>query len=67
MTSHATPSVLGLFVAIVALVATDGLAAESRFENATAGISLVPPAGWHVMSMQSVMDNRAKYGFQTIN
>ena len=60
MTSQATSSVLGVVVAIVAFVATDGLAAQSRFENATAGISLAPPAGWHVMSMQSVMDNRAK-------
>ena len=59
MTSKAQPYVLGFFIAIAGLIATDS-AAQSRFENATAGISLMPPAGWHVMSMQSVMENRAK-------
>ena len=33
--------------------------APQRVENATAGISLVPPAGWHVVSMQDVMRNRS--------
>src|SRR5215213_3382453 len=59
MISEVKPSILGLFVALIGCIATSG-AAQSRFENATSGISLTPPAGWHVMSMQSVMDNRAK-------
>ena len=52
------PSVLVLFIA-AALIATDG-SAQARFNNATAGISLTPPNGWQVMSIQDVMDNRAK-------
>ncbi|HVG55624.1 MAG TPA: hypothetical protein VM846_14395 [Vicinamibacterales bacterium] len=33
--------------------------AQQRFSNATAGIALSPPAGWSVVSMQEVMQNRA--------
>ena len=36
------------------------LHAQERFSNQTAGISLVPPAGWQVVSMQDVMENRGK-------
>ena len=36
------------------------VAGQERFGNPTAGISIAPPAGWHVMSMQQVLDNRAK-------
>src|SRR5215208_3704076 len=35
-------------------------AAQQRIENATAGISIVPPSGWHVTSMQAVMRNRSQ-------
>ena len=34
--------------------------AQQQFRNATAGIALSPPAGWSVVSMQDVMQNRAK-------
>ena len=34
--------------------------AQERFGNATAGISIVPPSGWHVTSMQDVFSNRAQ-------
>ncbi len=37
-----------------------GIEAQERVESATAGISLVPPAGWHVVSMPQVMSNRSK-------
>ena len=59
MTSRVNPSVLGVLVASVCLVATVG-AAQSRVDNPTAGISITPPAGWHVISMQRVMQNRAQ-------
>jgi hypothetical protein len=59
MMSRVNPSVLGVLVAGACLVATAG-AAQARFDNPTAGISIAPPAGWHVMSMQRVMENRAQ-------
>ena len=59
MTSRVNPSVLGVLVASVWLAGTVG-AAQSRFESPTAGLSIAPPAGWHVTSMQRVMDNRAQ-------
>jgi len=59
MTSRVNPTVLGVLAASVCLVATVG-AAQSRFDNPTAGISIAPPAGWHVISMQRVMENRAQ-------
>jgi len=59
MTSRVSRSVVGVLVASVCLVATVG-AAQSRFDNPTAGISITPPAGWHVISMQRVMQNRAQ-------
>ena len=34
--------------------------AQERVVSATAGISLIPPAGWHVVSMPQVMSNRSK-------
>ena len=34
--------------------------AQQRYDNGTAGISLAAPAGWHVVSMQQVMENRSK-------
>jgi hypothetical protein len=34
--------------------------AQQRFSNPTAGLSIDAPAGWGVLSMQQVMDNRAK-------
>lgn len=36
------------------------LHAQERFSNETAGISLIPPPGWQVVSMQQVMDNRGQ-------
>jgi hypothetical protein len=49
-------------IAIVVLTmiigAPAGSLAQERVENATAGISLVPPSGWHATSMQQVMRNR---------
>ena len=45
---------------LLALILAPGLIAQERFSNATAGISLSPPAGWAVVSMQEVMQNRAK-------
>ena len=37
-----------------------GTRAQERVGNATAGISLVPPTGWHVTSMQEVLRNRSR-------
>lgn len=34
--------------------------AQERVSSATAGISLVRPAGWHVMTMPQVMSNRSE-------
>src|SRR5215216_5204741 len=50
---------------LIAVLLMTGLAGgvvsgQQRFSNPTAGISLVPPAGWTVMSMQEVMQNRSK-------
>ena len=59
MISLRTPSGLFVFIATATVLGAD-VSAHERFENATAGISLAPPAGWHVMSMQGVMENRAK-------
>jgi hypothetical protein len=44
---------------IPSLANAQGSAAE-RFENATAGISLVRPAGWQTASLQTVQENRAR-------
>jgi hypothetical protein len=51
------------FVAIVGLgffAVPAGSAAQERVANATAGISIVPPPGWHVTSMQDVLRNRSQ-------
>jgi hypothetical protein len=58
MTQRVGSSVVGALMAGLWLAGTVG--AQSRFDNATAGISITPPAGWHVTSMQQVMDNRAQ-------
>jgi hypothetical protein len=51
----------GVIAALVAIgFAGDGASGQQRFSNPTAGISLVPPPGWTVMSMQEVMQNRSK-------
>jgi hypothetical protein len=53
----------GRFVATLLLfcVASSGrLHAQERFSNQTAGISLIPPAGWQVVSMPDVMANRGQ-------
>src|SRR5512133_324734 len=51
----------GAAMVLFALCAAVGsLHAQQRFTNATAGISVTPPAGWHVVSMQQVMENRGK-------
>ena len=50
-------------VATVAALVHTVLAASpsaQEFSNPTAGISLSPPNGWSVVSMQQVMDNRSK-------
>ena len=41
------------------LVQAQGTRAE-RFENATAGITLMRPAGWHTASLQTVQENRER-------
>jgi hypothetical protein len=46
-------------VLIACIVAPLSTQAQQRVENATAGISIVPPAGWHVTSMQDVFRNRS--------
>jgi hypothetical protein len=48
-------------ILLLLIVASSGpVSAQERFTNQTAGISLVPPAGWQVVSVQSVMENRGK-------
>ena len=56
------PSFAGLLVlaASAAIGLASGVDAQERVANETAGISLVPPAGWHVISMSQVMSNRSK-------
>lgn len=53
-----------LWVAITGVLAVlalpIGARAQERVGNATAGISIVPPTGWHVTSMQEVMRNRSQ-------
>ena len=44
----------------IILLCPSGMLAQERIGNATAGISIVPPAGWHVTSMQQVMQNRSQ-------
>jgi len=48
----------------IALLACSMLVASShaqqRYTNHTAGISVTPPPGWTVVSMQQVMENRSK-------
>ena len=56
MTGHARLAA----IAAVLLLATGHAVAQQRFSNPTAGISLVPPAGWTVVSMQQVMENRSR-------
>ena len=34
--------------------------AQQRYNSPTAGIAVTPPAGWNVVSMQQVMQNRSK-------
>ena len=34
--------------------------AQQRYSNPTAGVSVTPPAGWSVVSMQQVLENRSK-------
>ena len=57
-----SPNPLWFVVAVVlAVVAVPlGTGAQERVGNATAGISLVPPPGWHVTSMQDVLRNRSQ-------
>src|SRR5690242_5423120 len=45
---------------LLCVASADTLHGQERFTNQTAGISLVPPAGWQVISMQSVIENRGK-------
>ena len=45
-------------IAVLALRLDTG--AQERVGNATAGISIVPPPGWHVTSMQDVLRNRSQ-------
>jgi hypothetical protein len=47
-------------VATFLLLWVAGVNAQERFTNQTAGISLVPPPGWQVVSMQDVIENRGK-------
>jgi len=42
------------------IVVSVGIQAQQRVENATAGISIVPPAGWHATPIQEVLRNRSK-------
>jgi hypothetical protein len=54
----------GILLVAALASATNGLLAgapdQERVASETAGISLVPPAGWHVVSMPQVMSNRAQ-------
>jgi hypothetical protein len=47
-------------VVLTMIGAPAGSLAQERVENATAGISIVAPSGWHVTSMQQVMRNRSQ-------
>src|SRR5688572_1663173 len=51
-------------VAVVVVLLAESVpaqnAAPQRFENATAGIALVRPAGWQTASLQTVQENRQR-------
>ena len=50
-----------VFTVVLAAVSVPlGTVAQERVGNATAGISIVPPPGWHVTSMQDVLRNRSQ-------
>ena len=51
---------LGLIASVVVVSVVALLGAQDRVASATAGISLVPPPGWHVISMPQVMNNRSQ-------
>ena len=52
------PALAAALLAVLVLVTSSH--AQERYSNPTAGISLTPPAGWSVVSMQEVMQNRSK-------
>jgi hypothetical protein len=52
--------VIGLVVTFCASFPRAQNATAQRFENATAGISLVRPAGWQTASLQTVQENRER-------
>jgi hypothetical protein len=54
------PGRMAIVVLTMIVGAPAGNLAQQRVENATAGISIVPPSGWHVTSMQQVMENRSQ-------
>jgi hypothetical protein len=58
---HSSVGVLFVVALSVAswLVQAHGSASQ-RFENATAGIALTRPAGWHTASLQTVQGNRER-------
>jgi len=52
-------------LAVLMMAATSSLVqaqvpSPQRFENATAGIGLTRPAGWHTASLQTVQENRER-------
>lgn len=51
---------VAVVVALCAAPAVAQNATAQRFENATAGISLVRPAGWQTASLQTVQENRER-------
>lgn len=54
------PLCFAIGVVLAVLVLPFATRAQERVGNATAGISIVPPSGWHVTSMQEVMQNRSR-------
>ena len=50
----------GASLALMLAIATARAQGPERFENATAGIALSRPAGWHTASLQTVQDNRQR-------
>jgi hypothetical protein len=59
MSRSAVGVVALVFVLLAKVVGAQSAAAE-RFENATAGITLVRPAGWQTASLQTVQQNRER-------
>jgi hypothetical protein len=55
---HRRTALGAVMLAVVSVPFT--IRAQARLEDATAGVSLVPPPGWHVLAIPDVVNNRSQ-------